>query len=259
MIRMIAWAMLPVALLCGNVLAEEAKAETKDADVKQEEAAEKGTEEVLKKLDFPLRSNVGRNHDDFIISKHWCETNFGGTGGIRIKEGVAYLDQGNDMTGVTWRGPLVRMNYEITLDAQRVAGDDFFCGLTFPYGEDPCTFVMGGWGGTVVGLSSLDYSDAYNNETARFVTFEKGRWYRVRVRATKAKIEAWIDDKKLVDVKTKGREIGIRWEVEQSTPLGVATWRTTGALRDVQFRVLSKKEVQELEAEHAQEEKAEDE
>ena len=255
MMRVLALVVLLVALLCGGGLADEVKTEGAGAVVKQEEAAEK----PLKKVDFPLRNNMGGDCGKFELSKDWCETDFGGSGGVRVEEGVAYLDEGNDMTGVTWRGPIVRMDYEITLDAKRVAGDDFFCGLTFPYGPDPCSLIVGGWGGTVVGLSSLDYSDAYNNETARFVNFDKGRWYRIRLRVTKKKIEAWIDDRKLVDVKTEGRKIGIRWEVEKSCPLGIATWRTSGALRDVQFRVFSKEEVREIGEEQAGGEKGEDE
>ena len=35
-----------------------------------------------------------------------------------------------------------------------------------------------------------------------------------------------------VDVETADRKIGIRWEVERSVPLGIATWRTTGAIRN---------------------------
>ena len=37
----------------------------------------------------------------------------------------------------------------------------------------------------------------------------------------------------MVNVATEGRKIGIRWEVEASRPLGIATWRTTGAIRNV--------------------------
>jgi len=64
----------------------------------------------------------------------WKITDFGGQGDVYVKDGSIFLEMGNDMTGVTWTGPLVRMNYEITLEAMRVAGSDFFCGLTFPRG-----------------------------------------------------------------------------------------------------------------------------
>ena len=52
------------------------------------------------------------------------------------------------------------MDYEVTLEGKRVAGDDFFCTTTFPVGESFCSFVVGGWHGTVVGLSSIDGMDA---------------------------------------------------------------------------------------------------
>jgi len=163
----------------------------------------------------------------------WDIVDYQGRAEVRFEDGSAVLDKGNDMTGIVWKGPLpVRKNYEITLDAMRTDGGDFFCGLTFPYGEDPCSLIVGGWGGTLVGLSCLDYNDAYNNETARFMEFENGRWYRIRVRATDAKIEAWIDDEQLVDVPTKDRIITVRWEMEKCRPLGIATWRTTGAIRN---------------------------
>lgn len=57
------------------------------------------------------------------------------------------------------------MNYELSLEAMRVDGSDFFCGLTFPVGSNFCSFIVGGWGGGVVGLSSLNSEDASQNET----------------------------------------------------------------------------------------------
>jgi hypothetical protein len=143
------------------------------------------------------------------------------------------------MTGIRWTGPLAKMNYEITLEAMRTEGSDFFCGLTFPYGEAPCSFIVGGWGGSVVGISSLDYQDAYNNETCRTKEFENNRWYKIRVRITEKRIQAWIDDERMVNVETTGRKIGIRWEVEPSRPLGIASWRTTAAIRNVVLNVFT--------------------
>jgi hypothetical protein len=52
------------------------------------------------------------------------------------------------------------------------------------------------------------------------------------------KIQAWIDEDKVVDVVTTGRRISIRSEVELSRPLGIATWSTTGALRNLRIRSL---------------------
>ena len=44
-------------------------------------------------------------------------------------------------------------------------GGDFFATLTFPVDDSFCTFVTGGWGGDIVGLSSIDGWDASDNET----------------------------------------------------------------------------------------------
>jgi hypothetical protein len=130
------------------------------------------------------------------------------------------------------------MDYEITLEAMRVQGTDIFCVLTFPVAERPCSLVLGGWGGSVCGLSNIDYYDASENETTSAVDFENGRWYRVRLRVGPYRIQAWLDGKVLVDVDTEGRHVDIRPEVHLSRPLGLATWLTTGAVRDVRLRKL---------------------
>jgi hypothetical protein len=119
-----------------------------------------------------------------------------------------------------------------------VDGSDFFCGLTFPVKEDPCTLILGGWGGSLVGLSSLDGMDASENETTTIVSFQNQRWYRVRLRVTAAKIEAWLDSQKIIDANITDRKISIRWECEPCKPFGIATWRTTGAVRDIRIRRL---------------------
>ena len=172
---------------------------------------------------------------------HWTITDFGGQGKVYVKDGALYLERGNDMTGVTWAGPLIRMNYEITLDAMRVSGSDFFCGLTFPVNKDHCSLILGGWGGTVCGLSNIDYYDAANNETTRTVSFENGRWYHVRLRVTPNRIQAWLDREAepLVDMDITGRKIDTRIEVDLSQPLGIATWQTAGAIRNIRLQNLA--------------------
>lgn len=185
---------------------------------------------------------VGGNHQwqslfDGKTLKGWKSADFAGRGDVRVDNGFIILEQGV-MTGVTWTNDLPRMNYEIALDAMRVDGSDFFCGLTFPVGDDPCSFIVGGWGGGVVGLSSLDGEDAANNETTKVEEFKKGRWYAVRVRVAPARIQAWIDEEKFVDVVTTDRRISIRPEVELSRPLGIASYSTTAALRNIRIRKL---------------------
>ena len=129
-------------------------------------------------------------------------------------------------------------NYELTLEAQRVDGSDFFCGLTFPVGKGHCSLILGGWGGSLVGLSSIDGYDASENETTCFERFETGRWYKVRVRVTKEKIEAWLDKEKIVDLELKDRKLSLRWEMETMPPFGFATYYTTGGLKDIVLKRL---------------------
>lgn len=169
----------------------------------------------------------------------WKITDFAGHGDVVVKDGTIVLETGQ-MTGITWTNAndLPTMNYEISLDAMRVEGSDFFCGLTFPVGKDPCSLIVGGWGGGVVGLSSIDSQDAANNETTRYVSFKSGRWYAIRLRVTPKKIEAWIDEDKVIDVSTEGHTLSIRLEVEESKPLGIASWSTTAALRNIKVRRL---------------------
>ena len=69
----------------------------------------------------------------------WEITDFGGQGEVHVKDGAIHMEQGNDMTGITWKGPVDRINYEITLEAMRVDGTDFFCALTFPVDSNCCS------------------------------------------------------------------------------------------------------------------------
>ena len=157
---------------------------------------------------------------------------------MEVRDGTIVLEQGDPLTGITWTEEFPRTGYEVTLQAMRLAGRDFFAAITFPVGEDPCTLVIGGWGGRVVGLSSLEGADASENETRRSMRFEDRRWYRIRLRVTEDAIEAWIDEEQVVDLPHRDRLLSIRVDVSQSQPFGIATWQTTGALRDIQLRML---------------------
>jgi len=170
----------------------------------------------------------------------WKSTNFGGEGEVHVKDGAVIMEQGNDMTGITYtRGDFPKIDYEVTLEGKKIVGRDFFCTTTFPVGETHCSLVVGGWGGTVVGLSSIDFQDASENETNSLREFKHDQWYKVRIRVTKTRVQAWIDDKQVVDFPTKDRKISIRAECDPCRPFGIATWRTTGAVRDIRVRLLT--------------------
>lgn len=170
----------------------------------------------------------------------WKSTEFGGEGEVSVVDGAIVLEMGNNMTGITWTdaAKLPTIDYEISLEAKRIDGDDFFCGLTFPVKDKALSLILGGWGGATVGLSSIDDADASSNETTSYVDFDRDRWYKVRLRVTEAKVQAWLDGKSIVDVKIAGRKLSIRSEVEPSRPLGLSTWLTKAAIRNIEMRRL---------------------
>jgi hypothetical protein len=165
----------------------------------------------------------------------WGITSFGTQGPVQVSEGSIVLGMGDGCTGVTWSGDFPVINYEVKLQAKKVTGNDFFCGMTFPVGESFCSLIVGGWGGPVVGLSTIDGVDASENETRTLKKFEHDTWYNIHLKVDSAKIEAWIDDEQVVDFHSDGRNLSIRPEVSLSKPFGICTWRTTGALRNIQI------------------------
>jgi hypothetical protein len=173
----------------------------------------------------------------------WKPADFSGAGKVHVKEGVIVLETGHQMTGIVYsRGDFPGTDYEVSLEGKKLEGDDFFCTTTFPVGKSFCSFVVGGWGGTTVGLSSINSADASENETTTAKEFKQGVWYRVRVRVTADRIRAWIDDQEMVDVDTTDKKISIRIECGPCKPFGVATWNTSGAVRNVRVRALTAEE-----------------
>ncbi|MBA4148228.1 MAG: DUF1080 domain-containing protein [Verrucomicrobia bacterium] len=171
--------------------------------------------------------------------KNWTETKFGGTGSVAVENGEIRIDMGSELTGINWTnaGRLPETNYEISLEAMRRDGTDFFCGLTFPVETNFCTLIVGGWGGGLVGISSIDGMDASENDTTKFRSFDKNQWYKIRVRVTPEKITTWIDDEQVIDVEIKGRKISMRFgDIDLSAPLGIATWQTSASIKNIRMK-----------------------
>ena len=182
----------------------------------------------------------------------WTPTKFGGEGEVYVEGGRLVLPFGNDLTGVTVTPEVAKSlpttDYVVALKARRETGGDFFCGLTAPVGKSHATLILGGWGGGVTGLSSLDRRDAVANLTTGYRRFEQNRWYDVRLQITDATVRATLDGEELFAADTRGREVGTRVEVNPSKPFGIATFQTTGAVKDVRWRTLTADEVEAVDA-----------
>jgi hypothetical protein len=175
--------------------------------------------------------------------KGWRETQFAGRGEVQCRDGLIVLNMGDPFTGINWTNDFPTMDYEVALDAMRVMGSDFFCGLTVPVGDSFCSLIVGGWGGSLVGISSFNGMDASENETTKFVGLEPKRWYRIRLRVVKGRIQGWLDKQKLIDVDTTDKRISLRpGDIELSKPFGFASWQTTAALRQIKMRRVSEPE-----------------
>jgi len=172
----------------------------------------------------------------------WKVTDFGGEGEVRVEDGQIIMRMGQPLTGVTWAdaSKIPTDNYELSLQAMKRKGDDFFCGLTFPVRDSHASFIVGGWAGTVVGLSSINGLDASENETTQYEKLEHNKWYTIRVRVADGKVECWLNDKSMVDVELEGKRISTRIEVDANKPLGVCCYNTETGLKDIKLKRLSK-------------------
>ncbi len=159
-------------------------------------------------------------------------------GKVAVEEGNIVIGAGNPMSGIRWSRNVPRDGYEIELEGNRVEGSDFFCGLTFPVADSHLSLILGGWGGSVVGLSNIDGYSAVENQTTTSMEFQNGRWYRIRLRVTRERVEAWLDDEKKIDLERPGHRFSIWPQQEPGKPLGITTYRTKGALRGIRMKKL---------------------
>ncbi|MDG1893719.1 MAG: DUF1080 domain-containing protein [Fuerstiella sp.] len=226
------WTLFIVGACCLHT-SESTAGENKDAKTSTKDT--KPTASVKPDKDGWTPLFNGKNLDG------WKSTNFGGEGEVYLEKGNVVITQGVDLSGInSSRKDLPLSNYEIEFEAQRAAGSDFFVGLTFPVKKSSCSLILGGWGGGVCGLSSLDGMDASENETTSYMAFTNGQWYKLRLKVTDDRIEAWLNKQQLVEVETEDRKIDVRFEVEISKPLGFATYQSTAWIRNARIRRLPK-------------------
>ena len=170
----------------------------------------------------------------------WEIVRYGGEGEPYVKDGALILPKAVSglMTGVCRVGDSLPVNnYIIYYEARRVAGNDIFAGLTFPYGDTFASLIFGGWGGIVNGLSSIDGYDASENETTLHFSLRNNHWYPVQLRVTTDSIRAVVGMEKIVDLATAGKDIHLRSE-NLDTGLTFWTYLSTGEIRNIRIKKL---------------------
>lgn len=173
----------------------------------------------------------------------WKVLETAGAAKVEVKGGELLIGAGEGVTGVRYDGkkeiPVV--DYELAWEAKKTSGVDFFGAATFPVRDvKTCaTFINGGWGGGVTGISCLDGSSANDNKTCSTIFYDENRWYKFRVQVGAEVLQAWVDDKRVVNCTIKGVEVGLRpGDIEGCAPLGFATWMTKAAIRNVIIKKL---------------------
>ena len=182
----------------------------------------------------PIALLDGKSLDD------WQSVDIGGSGEVVLENGSLIIRTGDSVSGAVYKkaDQLPLTNYEITLQARRLQGVDFFCGLTFPVGslQTCATLVLGGWGGSVTGISCIDGMDAAENSTGTYQRYEDNKWYAVRLRVTPKNLSAWVSEKQVVDVDIEGKKIGLRpGPIESYAPLSLTTFATEAEIKDVKL------------------------
>jgi hypothetical protein len=163
----------------------------------------------------------------------WDITSFVAHGPVYVSDSSIVLSMGEGCTGITWTRDFPVMNYKVTLDAMRIEGTDFFCGMTFPVKDEFCSLIVGGWAGATVGLSSIDGHDASENETTRIMKLDNNKWYNICLSVEDNSIMVWIDNQLVIDFRKNGKKLSIRSEVDESKPFGIASWYTSARLRNI--------------------------
>jgi hypothetical protein len=169
----------------------------------------------------------------------WEKTNFGGEGPVDFNEaGELVLGVGEPLTGIHHPEALSTSNFEIRWEANRLEGSDFLACLTFPIGSEYCSFICGGWGGGLIGISSIDGNDASENQTTQLKDIANNRWYRFLVHVDDQKLVVSMDDEEIISVKRDKKRFSIRAEVSPSRPLGYCVFKSKVAVRGLEFRQL---------------------
>gem|GEM_PF-5458044 len=168
----------------------------------------------------------------------WEVVRYGGDGQPFVRKGALVIPRATTgpMTGLRWVGePLPVNNYEVFYEARRVAGNDIFGALTFPYGNTSASLIFAGWGGVVNGLSSIDGFDASENETSQRFSYDDNVWYEVRLRVTTDSIRASVGSDIIVDIATAGKDIHLRADY-LDTGFTLWTYNSTGEIRNLRIR-----------------------
>lgn len=116
--------------------------------------------------------------------------------------------------------------YTFTVEFVRRRGNDAVNQI-LPHAGKVFMWQMGGWDNTVFGISDVDGKRANENPTAvrRERCLENGKVYTSTVEVRKDRLTVWLNNEKLVDLRTHYRELDMNaeWRLRGDTLPGLGT------------------------------------
>ncbi|NQT87345.1 DUF1080 domain-containing protein, partial [bacterium] len=169
-------------------------------------------------------------------------TNFAKPGSVGVAKGCVVLERGEPATGIASTLNVPTDNYELTFEAMRLGGTGHLVSVLFPIGTSHCELCIAGFSegaDTKNGLKLVDGRSADNNVTTRRFSVQDKRWYEVRLQVTTSAVGLWVDDVKKFDVSREEHQFSMAKNLSHGLrPLGIFTWYTHTAIRNVALRRL---------------------
>ncbi|MGI9516504.1 MAG: 3-keto-disaccharide hydrolase [Pirellulaceae bacterium] len=166
----------------------------------------------------------------------WKIADFGGRDDVEVRDGEIVVGMGYPLAGIIFDGdPPAVDNYVLELSACKREGTDFFCCVTFPVRDQSCSFVLGGWGGTVTGISSVNGELASDNATRTLRRYERDRWYHVRITVQGNQLVCHIDDEQVVDLDLQDVELTVHPALEHCQPFSICAFETRASWKDIRI------------------------
>ena len=160
-------------------------------------------------------------------------------GKAEVKDHCIALQAESDGAGIAATQPVPAVGYEVTADATRSGGRGDFCTLVFPIAGQQCVLYVGGAEeGNAFALGYVDGSRFADDELTRRVDYERGRYYRIRLRVMPDTVRAWLDGEEMLDLATEGRRLEVGTYVPELVPFGVYAWNSQALIRSIRIREL---------------------
>ncbi|NQT86975.1 DUF1080 domain-containing protein, partial [bacterium] len=125
--------------------------------------------------------------------------------------------------------------YEVALEVMNTSKPNTV-GIVVPIGRAQCLLTAGGWDGGIAGLTTVDDRWGNDNPTTHRMQFPRDEWYRVRLRVTERKVQAWVGAAKVFDIARAGHVFALPTDRDPLRPFGIETWAQSAKVRNIVMR-----------------------